>query len=79
MARKPQQNEKPQVNEELSGFEVKINEFGEILSNYDVSKLNDFLDRKVTDKKFRGIDVERRVDDPAKDAPKVIRDAREED
>jgi hypothetical protein len=60
MARKPKSNTVPQVNPELKGFDVKINEFGEIISTYDLEDLNDFLDRKVDDKKFRGIEVVKR-------------------
>ena len=57
---------KPQVNPDLSGFDIQINEFGEITSTFDVERINDFLDRKVDDKKFRGIDVvKRRTDDGA--------------
>lgn len=58
--------EKPQVNPDLSGFNIKINEFGEITSTFDVEKLNNFLDRTVEDKKFRGIDVVKRHADDAK-------------
>lgn len=57
-------DEKPQVNPDLSGFDIQINEFGEITSTFDVERINDFLDRKVDDKKFRGVDVvKRRTDD----------------
>jgi len=65
MARKPNPNDKAQVNPELQGFEVKINEFGEIISTFDIRKLNEFLDRNVEDKKFRGIDVVKRDDETA--------------
>lgn len=44
---------KPEVHEELSGFDIKINEFGEIITNYQVDKLNDFLNETVDDKKLR--------------------------
>jgi len=67
MARKPKPQDKPQVNAELTGFEITINEFGEISSSYDVSKLNEFLDRNVSDKKFRDIDVVRREEKEAQD------------
>ncbi len=60
MARRPKSNTVPQVNAELKGFDVKINEFGEIVSTYDLEQLNDFLDRKVDDKKFRGVEVVKR-------------------
>jgi hypothetical protein len=63
MARKPKKNQKPTVNPELSGFEVKINEFGEIISTIDIQKLNSFLDQNVEDKKFKGIEVVKRKEE----------------
>jgi hypothetical protein len=63
MARKPKKNQKPTVNPELSGFEVKINEFGEIISTIDIQKLNNFLDENVEDKKFKGIQVVKRQEE----------------
>lgn len=50
--KKPTQG-KPEVHEELSGFDIKINEFGEIIASYQVDKLNDFLNETVDDKKLR--------------------------
>ena len=43
---------KPDVHEELKGFDIKINEFGEIVSNFEIDKLNTFLDENVEDKKL---------------------------
>lgn len=60
MARKSKKNTQPQVSNELNGFDIQINEFGEINSSFNVSDINEFLDKKVDDKKFRGIDVVRR-------------------
>lgn len=37
----------------LDGFEIKINEFGQINTNLDIDKLNDFLNKNVDDKKLR--------------------------
>lgn len=45
--------EKPKVNPELNGFDIKIDSFGEIKTNYDVDKINKFLNRHVDDKKLR--------------------------
>ena len=42
----------PEVHEELKGFDIKINTFGELSSNYEVDKLNEFLNDKVEDKKL---------------------------
>lgn len=41
------------MNKDLDGFEIQINEFGEIRSNMDVDKLNEFLNRNVEDKKLK--------------------------
>ena len=48
----PKEGPKPKVHQELSGFEVSINEFGEIRSNMNIEKINDFLDKNVDDKKL---------------------------
>lgn len=36
----------------LEGFEVQINEFGEIISSLDIDQVNDFLDENLHDKKL---------------------------
>ncbi len=56
--KKLSKKEQPNVNPELEGFDIKINSFGEITSNYEIDKINDFLNKKVDDKKLRGRDVE---------------------
>ena len=43
---------KPSVHDELKGFDIKINAFGEMQTNYDIEKLNGFLDENVKDKKL---------------------------
>ena len=45
--------ESPKVNKELSGFDIKINSFGEIVTSYDLDKINTFLDKNVEDKKLK--------------------------
>lgn len=56
MARKDQKpgkaTPKPRVHQELSGFEVSINEFGELRSNMNIEKINEFLNKNVDDKKL---------------------------
>jgi len=42
-----------QVHEDLEGFSIRINEFGEITKSFEVDKLNRFLNEKVDDKKLR--------------------------
>ena len=56
MAKKRNTKKKPKVNEELRGFNIGINEFGEIRSNLNIDKLNDFLNKNVDDKKLRGLE-----------------------
>ena len=56
MPKKKPKKGKPEVHEELKGFDIKINEFGEIVSNFPIEKLNEFLDENVDDKKLRGKD-----------------------
>lgn len=48
--------DRPQTHKELKGFDIKINEFGEIISSYSVEKLNGFLDENVEDKKLKDRD-----------------------
>lgn len=45
--------EKPKVNQELNGFDIKIDSFGEINTNFDIDRINKFLNRHVDDKKLR--------------------------
>jgi hypothetical protein len=50
---KPSKKEgKPRVHKELSGFEISIDQFGELKSNMAIEKLNKFLDENVDDKKL---------------------------
>jgi len=53
MPKKKPQKGKPEVHKELEGFELNINEFGEITSNMDRGRLNEFLNKHVEDKKFK--------------------------
>jgi len=52
MPKKKPQKGNPEVHDDLKGFDIKINEFGEITTNIGVEKLNDFLDENVEDKKL---------------------------
>ena len=53
MPKKQQQKKKPEVHDELKGFDIKINEFGEIVTNLKVDKINEFLNENVEDKKLK--------------------------
>lgn len=48
--------DRPKVNDELSGFDIKIDSFGEIKSTLDIDNINKFLNRHVDDKKLRDRD-----------------------
>jgi len=42
----------PEVHKDLKGFNININEFGEIISSLKVDRLNNFLNENVVDKKL---------------------------
>jgi hypothetical protein len=50
MAKKRKQ---PKVHEALNGFNIKINTFGEIITNLNIDDLNAFLNENVEDKKLK--------------------------
>lgn len=54
--KKLSKKEQPNVNPELQGFDIKVNSFGEIVTNYDIDKINEFLNKNVDDKKLRNRD-----------------------
>lgn len=47
-----EENKKPKVHKDLKGMSVEINSFGEIKTNIDIDKINDFLNKNVEDKKL---------------------------
>ncbi|MDH5368099.1 MAG: hypothetical protein OEW67_14025 [Cyclobacteriaceae bacterium] len=49
---KKKDKKKPKVNPDLEGFDIKIDSFGEIKSTMDIDKINEFLNKNVTDKKL---------------------------
>lgn len=48
--------DKAKVHEDLDGFELKVDSFGEIKSNLPIEKLNEFLNKNVEDKKLKDRD-----------------------
>lgn len=52
MAKQPTKRKKPKVHKDLDGFEVSINQFGELNSNMNIEKINEFLNKNVEDKKL---------------------------
>lgn len=45
--------DKPRVNKELEGLEIRIDSFGEIHNSLSIDKINEFLNKNVDDKKLR--------------------------
>lgn len=50
------QEEMPRVHPDLEGFNITINSFGELQTSFDIDKINQFLNKNVKDKKFKGRD-----------------------
>ena len=44
---------KAKINPNLEGLSVKINSMGEVVTSYDIDKLNAFLNENVDDKKLK--------------------------
>jgi hypothetical protein len=57
---------KPRVHKELSGFEVSIDQFGELKSSMPIEKLNEFLNINVGDKKLAERDDYEKMKKPRK-------------
>ncbi|KYG77421.1 MULTISPECIES: hypothetical protein [Roseivirga] len=53
---KKKTDEKPKVAKELDGLELNIDSFGEIQKSLPIDKINEFLNKKVDDKKLRDRD-----------------------
>lgn len=56
MSKKKKKEEDPKVHEELKGFKMEINSFGEISSSFSIDKINEFLNKNVEDKKLKDRD-----------------------
>ena len=50
--KKKKKEELAETHPDLKGLDIRVNEFGEIVSNISVEKLNDFLNKNVVDKKL---------------------------
>jgi hypothetical protein len=49
----PEPKESPKPSEEdLKKMNIRVNEFGQIIKDYDVDEINAFLNEKVQDKKM---------------------------
>jgi len=49
---KDPKKDNPKVHKNLDGFNIKINSFGEIESNLNTDKLNEFLDENMENKEL---------------------------
>ncbi|GAB3228628.1 hypothetical protein J0A67_13975 [Algoriphagus aestuariicola] len=56
MTKKKKKETDPKVHEELKGFKMEINSFGEISSSFSIDKINEFLNKNVEDKKLKDRD-----------------------
>ncbi len=50
---KDKEKDKKKESEKLEDFNIEINEFGEIVTNTSVEKLNKFLNKNLEDKKLK--------------------------
>ena len=51
--KKPETTEPPKTSvEDLKKMNIRVNEFGQIVKDYDVDDINAFLNEKVQDKKL---------------------------
>jgi hypothetical protein len=55
MGRKKRTDLNQATHNDLKGFSIKINEFGEIKSTFPVDKLNLFLNHNINDKKLKDV------------------------
>lgn len=51
--KKTSEKGKAKINPDLDGLSVNINSLGEVVTSYDIDKLNEFLNENVDDKKLR--------------------------
>ena len=51
--KKSPQKEQAEVHEDLKGFNIRIDPFGNLESNIDIDTLKAFLDSKLDDKKMQ--------------------------
>lgn len=56
MAKKKKTELDPKVHEDLKGFKMDINSFGEISSSFPIDRINEFLNKNVEDKKLKDRD-----------------------
>jgi len=43
---------RPSFHEDLQGFDIKVNSFGEMESSFEIDRINEFLNKEVPHKKL---------------------------
>jgi hypothetical protein len=56
MAKERPKKSKQKVHKSIEGFEIHINEFGELVSSIPTEKINNFLNENLDDKKLKNND-----------------------
>jgi len=46
-------NKKPRLHQDIAELDITIDSFGEINANFDIDKLNSFLNKNISDKKLK--------------------------
>ena len=64
MDKKHPKKDRKNFHDELEGFDIRVNAFGELESSFDIDKINAFLNEKVDDKKLGSGDGSNPVDNP---------------
>ena len=47
---------RPSFHENLKGFDIRVNTFGEMESTFEIDRINEFLNKEVHDKKLETSD-----------------------
>ena len=58
----PKQKNNTSDNQDIKGFDIKINEFGEVICSHTMNDLNKFLDANVDDKKLSSNKLAQKAD-----------------
>jgi hypothetical protein len=53
MPKKLKKKGNPSVHDQLDGFDIKINELGQMQTSYNIDKINEFLNENLEDKKMQ--------------------------
>jgi hypothetical protein len=53
MSEKDKSQKNGTFHEDLKGFDIKVNAFGEMESSFEIDRINEFLNEQVDDKKLK--------------------------